>query len=1048
MRVDDSTDYRKTNLKAADNLDFTSSDSSKTSSSSTSSSSNSGRPFGSSTKKSWTDRKEYIKEYQRNRRSSLSTEEKEAEKLKNNIQHYQRYHRMVDEEKSNLLNINKEYKIDYRSKKRNKEPSYEDIVDDYEEAIVDRPNIICFCCGQLCWKSSVKKYSNTILERRLDSNQSLKDMVIEPILWEKLKNTEKYLCHTCCRYISSNKVPRLALYGNMNFPIVNEIISELNDAELMLIQPRIAFMKIRPIAPKYGDFQLGMIGNVVNVPSDQNRFINILPRSFEEHESIEVHVKRRMEDDRSYTTANVRPQKVIQSLEHLVRMPLFRQFNIEIEKDLFETLTRIEDQELLHYMENLDQSKKLDQSERNKKNNNKKASDYETDDDGKKFAAFNSNFESQDTLICNFNISVAPCEDTKPTSVYRDPFAEQLIFLKIYGGENPCQYLDQNKKISYQQVCKSEFRRFDRRCALDITKIFFSYKKLVAEKLRAAIEICLRKNTLSEELRVKEALDKDIIEKFIVSSEGLIMLRSIRSSPQFWHLKKMEVFEMIRQRGPQDLFLTFSPSESDWLECVATVMEALTGVYPDLETVRKINPIERKKILASDPVTVARYFDKRMIELIKIVKKSMFPYELEDYFWRVEFQHRGSGHVHFLGWIRGGPKLPEVTPTNDDEKRKYNQILDDCINFIDHLITAERPEYDLLVDDIYKKEIKSVDIVKFQTHKCWENCKTQNSNGNAICKYGFPWPILKNTHILDPLDPLKEDLTNRDVERHKMNYILIRNKLEELCKTIAAKEEPDIKSEIDIQRKLNLTQEQYILALRSSISRRTVFLKRDVRSIRINPYNKKMILRHRANMDIQYVVDPKQAALYVVAYMIKSNAIMSKTLQNLSDELKKGNKSLKERMLAICNRFQNATEVGAQEAVFTLLSLPVSHCTRTFVYINTYPPNKRHVLVKGKKHLEKMNPNSTNIYYEGLLGHYENRSNELENMCLAYYASHFEYISDEQYKKRNDKNEKICNGIFEEEEEDNADEDLNIEKLEDDQESVNNFYCNYSFLII
>ncbi len=39
-----------------------------------------------------------------------------------------------------------------------------------------------------------------------------------------------------------------------------------------------------------------------------------------------------------------------------------------------------------------------------------------------------------------------------------------------------------------------------------------------------------------------------------------------------------------------------------------------------------------------------------------------------------------------------------------------------------------------------------------------------------------------------------------------------------------------------------------------------------------------------------------------------------------------------------------------------------------------------------------MNPNSTNIYYEGLLGHYENRSNEFENMCLAYYASHFEYI--------------------------------------------------------
>ena len=1040
MRVEDSSNYRKTNEKSAENLELASSDSSKTSTSSTSSCSNSGRSFGSSAKKSWTNKKEYYKEYQRNRRSSLSTDEKQAIKLKDNMQHYLRYHCMDNDEKKNLLDSNNKYKKEYHAKNPKKELSYEDYVKNYEEAIVDRPNIICFCCGQLCWKTSVRRYTGTDLERRLESNPSLKEKVIEPILWERLEYTEKYLCITCCRYIKSNKVPKLALNGNMDFPIVNKLIEELNDTELMLIQPRIAFMKIRPIAPKYGDFQLGMVGNVVNVPSDHNRFIDILPRNFDDNESIEVHVKRRMDDNMSYATAEVRPQKVINSLKYLVQKPLFKRFNIQIkEKIEFNTKPIISDQELLDALDSYEKKKKSIHSESNKQHGNNEISDDERGDDGKKFAAYNINFQSQDTLICPY-ISVAPCEDEKPTSVYKDEYAEELIFLKIYGGENPCYYMHQNenedKKTSYQQVCKSEFRRYDRRCALDITKIFFSYKKLVAEKLRAAIEVCLRKSMLPDELRVKDALDKDIMEKFIVSTEGLFMLRGIRSSPQFWNLKKMEVFEMIRQRGPQDLFLTFSPSESDWLECVAVVMEALDGVYPNVRAIRNMNPNERKKILAKDPVTVARYFDKRMIELIKIVKKSVYPYELEDYFWRVEFQHRGSGHIHFLGWIKAAPKLPEVTPSNLEEQEKYNQIMDDCINFIDHLITAERPEFDLLVDDIYKKETKSVDIAKYQTHKCWENCRIQNSYGNIICKYGFPWPILKKTHILHPLDPKKEDLAKRDLDQHKRNYIIIRNKLEEIYKTMEAKIAIESISQDEFQRKLGLTEDQYIMALRSSISRRTVFLKRDLTSIRINPYNQLMILRHRANMDIQYVVDPTQAALYVVAYMIKSNAIMSKTLQNVSDELKKGNKSLKEKMLSIGNRFQNATEIGAQEAVFTLLSLPVSHCTRNFVYINTYPPDKRHVMVKGKKHLERMNQNSTNIYYEGLLGHYENRANELENNCLAYYASHFEYISDEVYNK---KNKNVGTGLFEEEEEDEADEDLNIEKLEYDEELVISF---------
>ena len=43
-----------------------------------------------------------------------------------------------------------------------------------------------------------------------------------------------------------------------------------------------------------------------------------------------------------------------------------------------------------------------------------------------------------------------------------------------------------------------------------------------------------------------------------------------------------------------------------------------------------------------------------------------------DYFWRVEFQQRGSPHIHSLWWVRDAPNLRTVegkraTPEFDDK---------------------------------------------------------------------------------------------------------------------------------------------------------------------------------------------------------------------------------------------------------------------------------------------------------------------------------------------------------------------------------------------
>lgn len=150
---------------------------------------------------------------------------------------------------------------------------------------------------------------------------------------------------------------------------------------------------------------------------------------------------------------------------------------------------------------------------------------------------------------------------------------------------------------------------------------------------------------------------------------------------------------------------------------------------------------------------------------------------------------------------------------------------------------------------------------------------------------------------------------------------------------------------------LEITVEQYILALRTSIKSPTVFLKRQPSDIRINPYMKNLLEIYGANHDIQYITDPYACAVYIVAYMSKAQRGMSNLMAKASKQARNGNTDIRQ-VRAIGNKFVNAVEVSAQEAVYLLLQLPITHSSRQVQFINTSPESERTFLLKNKKSLK------------------------------------------------------------------------------------------------
>ena len=78
---------------------------------------------------------------------------------------------------------------------------------------------------------------------------------------------------------------------------------------------------------------------------------------------------------------------------------------------------------------------------------------------------------------------------------------------------------------------------------------------------------------------------------------------------------------------------------------------------------------------------------------------------------------------------------------------------------------------------------------------------------------------------------------------------------------------------------------------------------------------------------------------------------------------------------------------GQEEAAFLLLQAVMTFMSRQSVFINTSPPNERTFLVKSKKELEQLDPESTDIAVDNLIHCYQNRPHQMENYCLADFAS-------------------------------------------------------------
>lgn len=475
--------------------------------------------------------------------------------------------------------------------------------------------------------------------------------------------------------------------------------------------------------------------------------------------------------NKPYLYDAVKPYKLVNAINYLVNKPLYKSQGVTLKTSWNSKDDWINDEHEIPFI--VDKEDQFQNFLDHKNQDDMIVDENSSDDDNEDhFMAENTAFSNVDTMLHTQSshyqnyigkdgtltdeyiseVTISPAENRGHEPYLEDWLNEELSFIKIYGGEKAIDYLSKASKFTYSSIVKWEIRNVDRRSSTNMEKIFYMYKRLTALMLLKSINICLQKaNYIDLGLTVSDALDNNLMNDVMLSMEAQLMLRTIRSTPQYWTWKNMELNAMIRQLGQPTFFMTLSPAEKDWLELLIIVKKSLENKDMSIEDAKQISVKDRKSLLSRDPVTVARYFENRMSSLLKLVfnENSVFSDNpVTDYFWRVDSQYSGSLHIHILIWNKNSPVYEKVSQNSDLESR--HMMLHQCRDFINKYITADRCINNELEDEFYPGITYNISP---QFHRHMHNCSVKDKNGlNIDCKYGFPWPIMNTTEILEPFE--------------------------------------------------------------------------------------------------------------------------------------------------------------------------------------------------------------------------------------------------------------------------------------------------------
>ncbi|XP_062588390.1 uncharacterized protein LOC134250047 [Saccostrea cucullata] len=847
----------------------------------------------------------------------------------------------------------------------------EEVIRLFKEKAKEGPDYACTCCHRLLFKNQVQACEHQMYEKN-ESARTISDIcLVHKYLHECSESCPEactksslWICYTCHRKIMSGKAPAEASVNGLILEDIPPELTRLNSLEQHLIAIHIPFMKVMAL-PHGG--QKNVHGPVVCVPSDMKKTIS-LPRKEDENLLLRVKLKRKLNYKGYFEYQFVNTNHVMSALSYLKE-------NNQWYKDLKITSSLTESLETHEEMSDVDTTGEINEE----------------------MVAFDTCLQpvdvAQEVLDHYFDdvYNIAPSEGKNPVRMLQEPGNEAKAFPCHFPSGSFSWNEERSEKLTLEKYFNNRLMNADDRFAKDTNYIFFSQYmselNQVIEKTQISLRKSLSKCTNGKPVTIHMLQDPTTLSSLLRNDDALRFMQPIRGTPAYWSSTQKDIFAMLRQLGIPTWFCSFSAAEYRWNDAVKAILQQQN----DNRDPDEMEWSEKNEVLRCNPVTVARMFEHRFQIFHKeVILSPAKPIgKVIDFFQRVEFQQRGSPHMHCLYWVENAPNID-----SDGEEA--------VCDFIDRYVTCSVP-----ADSDDPELRKSVLEVQQHSKKHSKSCKKKGTE----CRFNFPRPPSQKTFITSANEEENAEEWEKETNVNKAFA-------KEILLSVWDKIQNDgerIQTTQELFDDLSLTQELYEDAYNMLSTKRSVVLERCPNEVWTNQYNRCLLKSWDANMDIQFVLDPFSCIVYIISYISKSEREMGMLLKQTKLEAEEGNHDARQTMKKIGSAYLHHREVSAQEAVYRVCNLKMKECSRKvlFVPVGDNPVRLSKPLSVLKKKASKDEEISVEeedeedeVWMTNIIERYMNRPDKaiFHEMCLAEFCSEFRVLAKSQVPKKENEN--------------------------------------------
>nr|XP_054591539.1 uncharacterized protein LOC129155839 [Nothobranchius furzeri] len=575
---------------------------------------------------------------------------------------------------------------------------------------------------------------------------------------------------------------------------------------------------------------------------------------------------------------------------------------------------------------------------------------------------------AQEILDNHFDsvLSVAPAEGNAPVRLLTDTSNEAKCFPVLFPNGTGTFHDAREQRITLSKYLNTRILNADGRFGKNLDYIFYAQYLSEVNQVVSNVSIALRKGYHGlDNTNITSSMlgNTDFLKNVLNADMGYKFLKPIRGTPVFWQGVQKDLFAYVRQLGIPTWFASFSSADLRWPEFMEAFMaiENIQGNIHDMDWAQKCD------LLKNNPVTAARMFDHRFRSFLKdVIMSPAQPIgKIIDYFYRVEFQQRGSCHTHCLFWTDG----PKIGVNTDAE----------VIAFVDKYVTCDLPpDSDPLHEVVHSVQMHS----KKHSKSCRKN--------HTTCRFHFPRPPSNNTFICTQ----ETDVDNKENPSDKSS-----SDLKKAAKHIMTKVKEALTSENntfssidDLFNSIGIDQTTFETAYKLTSTKTTVVHKRSINDIWVNQYNTDLLRCWNANMDIQFVCDAYACIVYIISYISKAEREMGLLLKHAQNEIKHNeNLDAKQALNKLGNVFLHNREVSAQESVYRVTNMRLKEGSRKVTFV---PTGDNIVRMSLPLNVIQNSANGNQIWMTNITDRYKSRpkSSEFMDMCIATFASEYRNV--------------------------------------------------------